>query len=697
MNYSILERGLVTEDQLKKISYLSFSNESKQIVALLTRFVRKLKKYQKISFILETVSTFFLFLILSLIPLLLLQEKHIILLLALLYVVFHALVIFFRLVKLHYLNKYTKVMEDLGDNLLSIIFDDYRLSLGEKLPGFSQVKEMTKDIAETAFSLREYLRFIKEMIGIVLGLIILMALGITMNYILFIHLALLVAVILVLYSVHTMLEAMHLAYEHSYQKKNKLYDDSFVHSHPLLTRTTLNFDKSTYTANLKPISILFDNINVVSTVNKSLLPILLLFLPLLLGNMAEGVFLLVVGLFISNRLFSINNPVLNRAKVVKGEYRLKQLNFYLDTILDKGSEITPHAYKKIRKELIGQNPRLKTGDRIIWGNLNIEGLTYYTGWSKNKRQIYIDKISLPYGKISFLVGDYGMGKTLFGRVATLRYSNFNADILAIGDKDIRTFKSLEQGLKYLHYSCQRNIFTSYRNALSVYINDAKQTNIFVKKVFNFKEDLKDVKQHFIDHKDYYGGLHVLLSGLLDKEDMVFGEKDLSGGYFNLVANLYQSFSHQMSVLTALKELKDNVNEDIFNKGLILAAVAEYISYNHLKNYVPEANIYYMDANLSEPPISEDMKLRFLYAIDVFMEGLVLVVDEPFSQLDPNLSKIIFNDLVNYAKNYNAVVIILDEKINSDVIDDNRGKDVLGKILRFESDGFSLNVKVNDLE
>ena len=697
MNYSILERGLVTEDQLKKISYLSFSNESKQIVALLTRFVRKLKKYQKISFILETVSTFFLFLILSLIPLLLLQEKHIILLLALLYVVFHALVIFFRLVKLHYLNKYTKVMEDLGDNLLSIIFDDYRLSLGEKLPGFSQVKEMTKDIAETAFSLREYLRFIKEMIGIVLGLIILMALGITMNYILFIHLALLVAVILVLYSVHTMLEAMHSAYEYSYQKKNKLYDDSFVHSHPLLTRTTLNFDKSTYTANLKPISILFDNINVVSTVNKSLLPILLLFLPLLLGNMAEGAFLLVVGLFISNKLFSINNPVLNRAKVVKGEYRLKQLNFYLDTILDKGSEITPHAYKKIRKELIDQNPRLKIGDRIIWGNLNIEGLAYYTGWSKNKRQIYIDKISLPYGKISFLVGDYGMGKTLFGRVATLRYSNFNADILAIGDKDIRTFKSLEQGLKYLHYSCQRNISTSYRNALSVYINDAKQTNIFVKKVFNFKGDLKDVKQHFIDYKDYYGDLHVLLSGLLDKEDMVFGEKDLSGGYFNLVANLYQSFSHQMSVLTALKELKDNVNEDIFNKGLILAAVAEYISYNHLKNYVPEANIYYMDANLSEPPISEDMKLRFLYAIDVFMEGLVLVVDEPFSQLDPDLSKIIFNDLVNYAKNYNAVVIILDEKIHSDVIDDNRGKDVLGKILRFESDGFSLNVKAKDLE
>jgi len=697
MNYSILERGLITEDQLKKISYLSFSNESKQIVALLTRFVRKLTKYQRISFILETISTFFLFLILSFIPILLLQEKHLILLLALLYVVFHALVIFFRLVKLHYLKKYAKVMEDLGDNLLSIIFDDYKLSLGEKLPGFSQVKEMTKDIAEAAFSLREYLRFVKEMIGIVLGLFILLALGVSTNYILFVHLALLVAVILVLYSVHTVLEAMHSAYEHSYKKENKLYDDSFIHSHPLLTRTILNFDKSSYLANLKPISVLFDNINVVSTVNRSLLPILLLFLPLLLGNVVEGVYLLIVGLFISNKLFSINNPVLNRAKVIKGEHRLRQLNFYLDTILDKGSEITPHAYKEIKKELINQNPRLIVGDRIIWGDLNIEGLTYYTGWSKNKRQIYIDKINLPHGKVSFLVGDYGVGKTLFGRVVTLRYENFKADVLAIGNKDLRSFKSLEQGLKYLHYSCQRKVSTSYRNALSMYISDANQTNIFVKKVFNFEGDLKGVKQHFVDHKDYYGDLHVLLSDLLDSGDVHFGEKDMGRGYFNLVASLYQNFSHRASVLTALRELKDQVDEGIFNKALTLAAVAECISYEHLLNYVPEANIYYMDADLSKPPISEDTKLRFLYAIDVFMEGLVLVVDEPFSQLESEPSKTIFNDLVNYAKNYNAVVIILDEKIHLDVIDDNKGKEVLGKILRFESDGFSLNIKANNLE
>jgi len=697
MNYSILERGLITEDQLKKISYLSFSNESKQIVALLTRFVRKLTKYQKISFILEAISTFFLFLILSFIPLLLLQEKHLILLLTLLYVVFHALVIFFRLVKLHYLKKYTKVMEDLGDNLLSIIFDDYKLSLGEKLPGFFQVKEMTKDIAEAAFSLREYLRFVKEVIGIVLGLFILLALGISTNYILFIHLALLVAVILVLYSVHTLLEAMHSAYEYSYTKENKLYDDSFVHSHSLLTRTILNFDKSSYLANLKPISVLFDNINIVSTVNKSLLPILLLFLPLLLGNMAEGAYLLIVGLFISNKLFSIDNPVLNRAEVVKGEHRLMQLNFYLDTILDKGSEITPHTYKKIQKELTNQNPRLKVGDRVIWGDLNIEGLTYYTGWSKKKRRIYVDKISLPYGKVSFLVGDYGVGKTLFGRVVTLRYSNFNADVLAVGDKDLRCFKSLEHGLKYLHYSCQRNISTSYRNALSMYISDARQVNIFVKKVFNFEGDLKDVKQHFVDHKAYYGDLHVLLSDLLDGGDAIFGEKDMGRGYFNLVASLYQTFSHRAFVFTTLKELRAKVNEDIFNKGLVLAAVAEYISYKHLKNYVSEANINYMDANLSKPPISEETKLRFLYAIDVFMEGLILVVDEPFSLSDLESSKTIFNDLVNYAKNYNAVVIILDEKIHPDVIDDNRGKGVLGKILRFESDGFSLNVKGNNLE
>jgi len=697
MNYSILERGLITEEQLKKISYLSFSNESKQIVALLTHFLRKLKKYQKTSFILETISTFFLFIILSSIPLLLIQEKSLILLLALIYIVFHALVIYFRLVKLHYLKKYSKVVEDLGDNLLSVIFDDYKLSLGEKLPDFFQVKEMTRDIADTAFSLREYLRFIKEMIGIILGLIILMALGLSLNYVLFTHLAVLVSVILVLYSVHTALEATHSAYEHGYRKENVKYDRSFLHSHPLLTRTRLGFEKSSYLEKLKPILVLFDNINAMSVVNKSLLPILLLFLPLLLDDVAEGVYLLVVGLFISNRLFSIKNPVLNRAKIIKGEHRLRQLNFYLDTILDKGSEITPHIYKKIRKELFDHNSRLKTGNRIIWGDLNIEGLTYFTGWGKNKKRIYIDKISLPYGKVSLLVGDYGVGKTLFGRVVTLRYSNFNADVLAIGNKDLRSFKSLDEGLKYLHYSCLRKVSTSYRNALSVYIKDANRTNIFVRKVFNFEGNLKNVKQHFIDHKDYYGDLHFLLGDLLDSDDLHLRKKDLDRSYSRLVADLYQNFSHQTSMLVILKKLKNTVKEDIFNKGLILAAVAEYISYNHLKNYVPEANIYYMDANLSKPPISQNARLRFLYAIDVFMEGLVLVVDEPFSKTNPDLAKIIFNDLVTYAQNYNAVVLILDEKIHYELVEENKSKGVLGKILRFENDGFSLNVKANDLE
>ncbi len=690
MRYSILDRGLLREDQLKKISYLSFSRESKQITALLTQCVRKLRQYQRISFFLESLSTLILFLILSFIPILLLQTKPLIVFLAMIYIVFHALVIFFRLVKLHYLHKYIRVTQDLGDNLLSVIFDDYKLSLGDKLPEVYQVKGMVQDIAEAAEASREYQRFVREVFGVVFGLLVLLALGFSLKFMLFLHVAVLVSVILLLFAVHSLLEAMHSAFELDYEKEHKNYDESFTNSHPLLTRTTLDFDRNTYLENEKPAAILFDNINIVNIVNKSLLPVLLLFLPLILGDIAGGVYLLVVGLFISNRLFSVQNPVLNRAKTKKGERRLDQLDNYLDTIINKGSEITPTIYKELQKELIAQNPKTRIGDRIIWGDLIIKNLSYYTGWSKNKKQIFVDDISLPFGKVSFLVGDYGVGKTLFGRVATLRYSNFSADQLSIGNKDLRTFRSLDEALRYLHLSSKRNISTSYRNALSVYLRDAKRANLLVKKIMDFDGDAQLIEQHFKQNKSYYGNLHTLVA-------QVLGSGKVDPEYFKLAADLYQNFSYQKNTYQTLKELKEEIDENVFNKALAIAAMAEYLSFKHLKNYVPEASLFFMDVVLSEPPISEEMKLRFLYSLDVFMEGLVLVVDEPFKQLKEENASRVLDDLVEYAKNYNAIVIILDEKLYYEIIEKHKGQNVLGKIMRFEDDGFSMVIRSNDME
>ena len=697
MQISFFEKGLIKEDHLKKISYLSFSKEIKEIIALLTEFTRKYKKFQTTSFILETISTTALFLILALVSLLLFQKEWLILLFALMYLAFHVFVIYFRLNKLHYLKKYATLVEDLGDNMLSMIFDDYKISLGEKLPTFSQVQNLAKDLSVSALSLREYLKFIKEVSGIFFGLFVLVVLAAAMKSVLFVHMAILVGAILVLYAVYTVLGAMSAAYEHSYKKEGEKYDKSFLHSHPLLTRTTLEFSKKNYLKNLKHIVLLFDNIRVVEVVYRSLLPILLLLLPLLVGNIAEGVYLLVIGLFISNRLFSVENPVLHRANVAKGEYRLRQLDFYLNTILDRGSEVTPGVYKKIKKDYLDHNPKIKVGDRVIWGDLNIEGMTYYTGWSENKKQINVGNLELPYGKVSLLVGDYGVGKTLFGRVITLRYSNFTADTLAVGQKDLRTFKSLDAGVKYLHYSSLRNIFTTYRNALSVYLREASHSNTFVRKVFNFDGDVNDVKEHFMSNKAYYGDLNRYISDLFTEGSVPQDYSNIERDHIKLVADFYRNFSYRVSVLSTLRELQKNINKNTINKCLLLAAIAEYLSFEHLKNYVPEATLYYMDSNLSQPPISKEMKLRFLYAIDVFMEGIVFVVDEPFSQLEMDSARTIFNDLVEYAKNYNAVVLILDEKIYPEIIEENRGKKILGKILRFEDDGFALQIKANDLE
>lgn len=692
-----MDRGLIRDDQFKMLSYLAFSGESKQIIALLTKCARKLKQFQRVSFILEALSTFIIFIILSFIPLLLSQSKYLIVLLAMLYLVFHALVIFFRLVKLHYLNKYTKITEDLSDNMLSAVFDDYRLSLGDKLPDLARVKEVTSDLSQAAHSLREYQRFIREMIGVVSGLLILLALGIYFRYMLFVHVGVLVSVIIILFVTYSLLEAMHSAYLLDYKKGNIKLDDSFVYSHPLLTRTSLEFDPKTYMEDLRPITVLFDNINIVSIVNRSLLPVLLLFMPLLLGDIAGGVYLLVVGLFISNRLFLVQNPVLHRAKVIRGEHRLKQLDLYLDEILNKGSELTPSRYKRTQKELLGRSTDLKIGDRVMWGDLKINNMNYYTGWTKNKRQIYVDDISLPYGKVSFLIGDFGVGKTLFGRLLTLRYSNFEADVLAIGDKDLRTFSELDEALRYLHFSSFRSISTSYRNALSVYVKEAGRSNLLIKKILGFEGEAESVIRHFTSHKQYYGDLSVLIAQVLEEKGVRVERDDLERGYFNLAADLFKNFSYGKSTYQTLRELKSRIDEDVFNKALTIAAVAEFLSYGHMKNYVPESNVFYMDADLSKPPISEEMRLRFLYSLDVFMKGLLLVVDEPFGQLEEENAALVLDDLVNYAKSYNAVVIILDEKLYHDNLNKYKGQGVLGKIMRFEDEGFSLSIRANDLE
>lgn len=697
MNYNILDRGLIKEEQLKKLSYLSFSKESKQITALLTLSVRKLRTYLKISFILETISTLIILIIISLIPILLLQSSFLILVLAMLYVSFHAFVIFFRLVKLHYLNRYVSLVKDLGDNLLSVIFDYYKLSLGEKLPDFSEVKDLTNDLVSSTLSLREYQRFIREMIGIVSGLLILMVLGVSSKFILFIHVAILIAVILVLFAVNSILEAMYSAHLFEYKRENIEYDRSFKNSQPLLSVTTLDFNKSDYLAKLKPLLVLFDNINIVSIINRSLLPILLLFLPLLLGDMSGGIYLLVVGLFISNRLFLIKNPVLNRANTIKGEHRLRQLSYYLDTILEKGSELTPSVYNRLKKDLVEQNPRIKIGNGLIWGDLNIENLNYYTGWSKNKRQIHVDNISLPYGKVSFLTGDYGIGKTLFGRTITLSYSNFSADKLAIGEKDLRSFNTLESAIKYLHLSSFRKADTTYRKALSVYIKDHSGGNLLIKKMIEFDIENEVLIEHFRENEEYYGTFFSLLKDILDGPNSMIQKNKLEGGYFKLASELFRNFEYSRPTFQILKQLKDDIEENVFNSAVILAARAEYLSFEHMKNYIPEASLHHMDTILTNPPISKEMRLRFLLSMDVLMRGLLLVVDEPFGQDINKEAHAILADLIEYAKNYNAVVLIIDEKLHYELIDRYKEQNVFGKILRFEDEGFSLVIKANDLE
>ncbi len=697
MSYNnFFSQGLISEEQLKKISYLSYTKEAKEIVALLTTHTRRYKKYLRSAFILDFISTLFVFLVLCLIPLLLQLDLEFIIVIAVIYLFFHIVVVIIRARKLSYLNRYIRIVEDLGDNLISVIFNDYR-SLEDRLPNYESVKRLTRDLARSASALREYFIFIKEMSGIIFGITVLIIISITTRQVIYLHLIYVVLTIITLFIIFTTLEGVYRLYKIDYDKKTRKYDESFVNSYSLLTRTELGFVRDEYLSNLRPLAALTDNTGIVGLINRNLLPIIFLFLPIILVDFTSGLVLLIVGLFVSNRLFSIANPLKSKAVVMLGQRRLRQLSRYLDTILEHGSEITPNLYKKIRRDYLDKNPREKVGDRLIWGDLHLEGLNYATGWGKNQERIYVDKLSLPHRKVSLLVGDYGIGKTLFGRLVTLRYTNFSADCLSLGQKDLRTFSSLGSGIKYLHFSGLRDISTSYRNVLSIYIKQAGSTNNFLKKIFNFEENLTLVKDHFAQNTDYYGELIDDINEVLSDFEVRIDADDYKKGYLDLIASIFQNLGEAHSLELVLSELSKKIDQRVIKKGLLYACVAEYISFQHLKNYVPEANIYFMDANLAKPPISKEMRLRFLFALDIFIEGLVFVIDEPFSNLDIGSAKRIFEDLTAYAKNYNAVVLILDEKIYPEILDDYKGKNILGKIMRFEDDGFSINIKANDLE
>ncbi len=696
MESSFLTKGLFTEELLKKISYLSYSKELREINALLTKTTRKLKKFIRLSFIFDLANTLSLFLVLVFIPYLIQANFKFLIALSFSFLSLQLVVLYVRSNKTKAFFNYHKITKDLSDNLISSIFDDYKLSLGDKLPAYTSIQRLTIDLVSAGDSLIEYLRFIREFIALAAGTVVVVAYAFITGSTTYILLSYIISIIFILYFVHTVLDGIYFIFDQDYRKTRSLYDRKFLYSAPLLTRTIIDFDENKYLKNLKTLSNLFSNKLTVEMILKSLVPIFIFLFVVISGDLQDGMLFILVGIFLANRLFQISNVVRLGYFVDLGHRRLTQINDYFDKILELGTEITPNIYKSIRKDYINNSGNDTIGDRLVWGDLIIKNMNYISGRGQTSKQILVDDLVLPYGKISILIGKKDIGKSIFGRILTLRYSRYEAERLSIGEKDIRTFSSLDSGLKYLHYSELRDVSTSYRNTISMYIHENVSANSLTRKIFSNFPDKDKVKEHFLNNQLYYKDFNSFLLPIFEMEDINLIFDDVKEGYPVLVSEIFQNINPELPLREVLTRLTLTLGKKTFEKALLYTAIAEHIAYSHLKKYVPEATVHYMDANLNRAPISKELRLRFLYAIDIFIEGLLFIVDEPFTNLDTQNAKNVLNDFIEYAKNYNAIVLILDEALDDEIIEEFKNKNVFGKLLRFEDDGFVSKIKANDI-
>lgn len=392
---------------------------------------------------------------------------------------------------------------------------------------------------------------------------------------------------------------------------------------------------------------------------KYVLFLLIYFLPPILGFTNEAMQLIALLVFSTTNI-NISNYIENRMKLDNSAFRLQQLNNLLDEALKLESEITESVYQEM-----GAAVNLTHQSMTNIQGLEINELTYSSGRPGQQNTINVQNTTLPAGKISHLTGRSGIGKSILGRILTMRYSQFEAKSLNLNGKDIRTYPSLDEARLHLLFSGLREVNTSYRFTTSMYLKKDSTTNTFIQTVQNpTHKILRETKTHFDKHADYYG-LEVVkeVKKLTLKKFVSVTEPDK-------VYDIYRN------------KCKISLTEPEF----AYAAVAEYFAFNHLKTLIPEASLYFVDAILSEPPISQGQRRRTIFAFDVLLTADVLVVDEPFSNLDHKSAVLVLKSLADYAKSTNAVVLVLDQKVIHEVVSDPIYADSKGTVLSFVERG-----------
>jgi len=672
--------GIIPVTIIQRLQKLALSKEDSEILNKLEHIVKAFKYTQTFSLILETIFQFIIISISLFGPLFkdsLLHYKFLALLITLTITVLYIII---RLTNSYHFNYYHRTIRTLLTIILTKIFQSYRISLATQLSKIPDPHIFTDSFTTSAFAVINTSNKMSKLIALLISFLFSIVIY---PFYKDIHILIIIGVLFITISSSIAL----LLFNKQFAKIDKkyihvsdaLYQD-IKDTSAINIQTKSNYQKHKYFKSLKDTITFAQYINTITLGVSKISSIIIILLPFLSPNISPFIYLILpissigfLGGFATDY---------SRTKISINRYH--ELSNIISFIENNSSEMTSNQYELLKRKPSYISHPSKEKDLII------KNLKYISGRNENTQEIFIDKILLSTGKVNIFSGASGLGKSIFGKVITMKYAEFNCDFIGKSLYDFRKYRTLKDAYKELLYSGLREINTSYRSAISIYASQFDyNNNSLIRKVFNSSVILKEISTFYLKHSDYYKFVNKSFINNINTIQNIKTLKtilnNLSKQEFQDLSTKIKSIYKQISNINLLKYINKEFKDSNIKPSLVLnyLILLEYLSYKHIKSLIPEASLYFMDAILSEPPISQGQRRRILFALDIVLKSHVFVIDEPFSNLDFESSKTILNQIIQYTKDNNSTTLVLEPKQINTSIDILQKKQILGYNYRIE--------------
>jgi ABC-type lipoprotein export system ATPase subunit len=454
-------------------------------------------------------------------------------------------------------------------------------------------------------------------------------------------------------------------------KKNKeliqmsdRFDYEFRDRSQLLIPNSINFHDSDIRKKINDIVIQTDKINILQVVGREVFTVLILLITPFIESGNDVQVVLFITTYFLGLTFGALGIVTHFSNISIAEDRLKGLETTFSAIINIQNNMDQSRFDLL-KDRIDDTSQAILPIKLQKG-LFIQELSLSFGRGVERKKLRIANTHFQPKRFSLITGVSGAGKSVLGRAITLIYGDTVDYNLYLNNKKVTNYQSLYKAQEDLHFSALREFNTSYRNALSAYISNTNINNTFYQEITQFK-----IQEN----------LRTLSADILNFFEQNHSSKDIDKEYISrilktdpnpeiivrdLLSKTFRSMSPYFSYSEELEKLRKVYSENQIRMSELYAFVAQHLAWNQLLRFIPKATFFYMDAVLSEPPISQGQRRRVLLAIDLYITGPLMVIDEPFANLDVETSRSILREIIKYAEENNSVLLIIDHKYKPDI-------------------------------